>query len=227
MAEVHESGCRFQFNFAKVYWNSRLGMEHGRMVELFQPSEVIVDMFCGVGPFAVPAAKKGCIVHANDLNPQSFHYLQHNGKINKCGSNLHCYNMDARDFITTIVVGTPGTPPPHPQIHHILMNLPASAISFLDVFVGLFDPHIDPSLLPFVHCYGFSKSTDPEKDIVVQAEKVLGITLVSPEVHNVRNVSVGKSMMRLSFKLPAELLNEPSCLGLGGDEPARKRVRTK
>jgi 2-polyprenyl-3-methyl-5-hydroxy-6-metoxy-1,4-benzoquinol methylase len=41
------------------------------------------DMFAGVGPFAVPAASKGCIVHANDLNPNSFKYLQQNAKINK------------------------------------------------------------------------------------------------------------------------------------------------
>ncbi len=27
------------------------------------------DMFCGIGPFAIPAGKKGCTVFANDLNP--------------------------------------------------------------------------------------------------------------------------------------------------------------
>ena len=81
--EVLESHCRFQFDFDKVYWNSRLGEEHSRVVAMFKSSDVIYDMFAGVGPFAIPAAKRGCIVHANDLNPESHRWLQHNAKLNK------------------------------------------------------------------------------------------------------------------------------------------------
>ena len=36
-----------------------------------------------MGPFAVPAAKKGCFVWANDLNPQSYRYLLGNVQLNK------------------------------------------------------------------------------------------------------------------------------------------------
>jgi len=45
--------------------------------------DVLYDVFAGVGPFTVPAAKKGCEVHANDLNPESVHWLQNNLKLNK------------------------------------------------------------------------------------------------------------------------------------------------
>jgi tRNA (guanine37-N1)-methyltransferase len=50
---------------------------------MFQPHEVIADVFAGVGPFALPAAKKGCAVLANDLNPDSYKYLTLNIKDNR------------------------------------------------------------------------------------------------------------------------------------------------
>jgi len=40
---------------------------------------------------------------------------------------------------------------------HILMNLPASALEFLDALVGAFDAETWHAPLPRVHCYCFSK----------------------------------------------------------------------
>lgn len=70
-----------------MYWNSRLHSEHERLVSSFRPSEVIADVFAGVGPFAVPAAKKGCAVFGNDLNPSSAKYMQSNAEDNKVCSS--------------------------------------------------------------------------------------------------------------------------------------------
>ena len=78
-----ELDCRFTFDFTQVYWNSRLSAEHERLVNLFKPEDVVADVFAGVGPFALPAGKKGCGVFANDLNPNSYKYLQVNIKDNK------------------------------------------------------------------------------------------------------------------------------------------------
>lgn len=78
-----ESDCIFQFDFSKVYWNSRLQGEHRYLVETFSPHDVVVDAFAGVGPFAIPAAKKGCAVLASDLNPESAKSLSNNVKLNK------------------------------------------------------------------------------------------------------------------------------------------------
>jgi len=50
---------------------------------LLARGDVLYDVFAGVGPFAVPAAKKHCQVHANDLNPDSVHWLRHNLDLNK------------------------------------------------------------------------------------------------------------------------------------------------
>ena len=59
--------------------------EHDRVITVFQPEEVVADVFAGVGPFGIPAAKKGCAVLGNDLNPTSVKYLLQNVKDNGVG----------------------------------------------------------------------------------------------------------------------------------------------
>jgi tRNA (guanine37-N1)-methyltransferase len=76
--ELREQGCTFKFDFAKVYWNTRLHTEHERVCNLFSEGEAICDVMAGVGPFAVPAGKKKCFVWANDLNPESYKSLVDN-----------------------------------------------------------------------------------------------------------------------------------------------------
>ena len=103
ITEVKQYGATFRLDYSLVYWNSRLEHEHRRLVSLFQAGEIICDMFAGIGPFAIPAAQKGCIVYANDLNPDSIHYLRINAKVNKVDDCIHAYNMDARKFISQLM----------------------------------------------------------------------------------------------------------------------------
>jgi tRNA (guanine37-N1)-methyltransferase len=76
--------CIFTFDFSKVYWNTRLGTEHRRLVEGFDVTEGgVCDVFAGVGPFAVPTGRKRVFVLANDLNPASYDSLVGNIHSNK------------------------------------------------------------------------------------------------------------------------------------------------
>lgn len=93
-----ESNCTFIFDFSKVYWNSRLQGEHERLIRKFQRGEVLVDVMAGVGPFSVPAGKKDVVVLANDLNPESYHYLQRNIIENKT-KTVRPFCEDGHDFI--------------------------------------------------------------------------------------------------------------------------------
>lgn len=45
------------------------------MLTKFKNGDVLCDMFCGVGPLAIRAAKIGVKVLANDLNPDCYTYL--------------------------------------------------------------------------------------------------------------------------------------------------------
>lgn len=161
MVTQHESDCEFHFDFKTVYWNSRLSTEHDRLIQGFETGTAICDAMAGVGPFAIPAAKKGCIAFANDLNPESYKYLKENITRNKVNSLVIPYNVDGADFIKQSpkilldyaqehiktkdsVQGhgkkkrkVQGIKIPH-FFSDYVMNLPGSAIEFIPAYVGLF-----------------------------------------------------------------------------------------
>jgi tRNA/tmRNA/rRNA uracil-C5-methylase (TrmA/RlmC/RlmD family) len=56
------------------------------------------DMFAGVGPFALPLAKKGCVVYANDLNPDSYAHMIENIKRNKVPQSLRTFSLFCAGF---------------------------------------------------------------------------------------------------------------------------------
>ncbi|EDO36767.1 predicted protein, partial [Nematostella vectensis] len=211
---IIQNGITYEFDFSKVYWNSRLQAEHDRLVDSFSSSDVICDMFAGVGPFAIPAAKKGCFVYANDLNPSSFKALEHNAKTNQVADRIKAFNLDGREFVMQVTENT--LKENNKMFNHVVMNLPATALQFLDVFKGLFSGYEDKFIsslsgstlinLPSVHCYCFSKDENPMMDAQKQAEKVLGASLEGIcKVYHVRNVAPKKQMMCVSFKLPSSV----------------------
>ena len=62
VTEVKQHTARFRLNYGEVYWNSRLEQEHKRLTDTFTRGQVVVDMMAGIGPFAIPAAQRGCKV---------------------------------------------------------------------------------------------------------------------------------------------------------------------
>ncbi|XP_041828587.1 tRNA (guanine(37)-N1)-methyltransferase isoform X2 [Melanotaenia boesemani] len=208
VTKVKENGVTYEFDFSRVYWNSRLSTEHLRVVQLIKRGDTVFDVFAGVGPFVIPAARMGANILANDLNPESYRWLQHNCKLNKVDSKVRTFNLDGRAFIRG---------PLKEQLHallkgeagvHVVMNLPALALEFLDAFKGLLqgEPPCDQNL-PTVHCYGFSKDENPKADVVKRASHSLGYPLKNNySVHFVRNVAPNKDMMCVKFTLPKEVL---------------------
>ncbi|XP_028934669.1 tRNA (guanine(37)-N1)-methyltransferase isoform X1 [Ornithorhynchus anatinus] len=214
ITKVRENNLSYEFDFSKVYWNPRLSTEHGRIAALLRPGDLLFDAFAGVGPFAVPAAKKKCVVFANDLNPESHRWLRHNCRLNKVDGQVRLFCLDGRDFLRGPVreelargpgAGAGGGGGPSA---HIVMNLPAAAVGFLGALRGLLSglPR-GRGPLPTVHCYSFSKDACPARDVQERAGAALGVPLEGRStVHLVRNVAPNKEMLCLSFRVPAAVL---------------------
>ncbi len=204
VVSITHNGCRFSFDYAKVYWNTRLETEHKRMSDSFAPGQVIADVFAGVGPFALPAAKRGCFVLANDLNPESHAALVANMARNKLEKKrapadpLHPvtpFNMDGREFCRHVAGMVERGE--CPKVDHVLMNLPASAVTFLDTVVECFGPETT------VHCYMFAVSPDEKYEEVARAmvAEVVKVPITVHGIFDVRDVSPQKHMMRFSFSV--------------------------
>lgn len=233
ITKVRENNISYEFDFSKVYWNPRLSTEHERITGLLKSGDILFDVFAGVGPFAIPAAKKNCTVFANDLNPESYNWLLRNCKLNKVDKKVQTFNMDGRDFINGTVkeqLAQQLVLPPEERKNsvHIVMNLPGLAVEFLDAFKGLLDEQPSKNvILPTVHCYSFSKDDNPASDIRRRAEAFMGTSIEEcSSIHLVRNVAPNKEMMCISFRIPARVLYKNySATPESTAEPSSKRLR--
>lgn len=237
---LYSAQCSFHFCSSKYNLPFSISLsfyfctatEHERIVSELKRGDVVYDMFAGIGPFSVPAAKKFCIVYANDLNPESYRWLEQNIQLNKVKGDIIPSNKDGRDFVKDNVkndlLNRWKEKTDNPYRIHFVMNLPALAIEFLDVFRGLMSDVDQTSLphyvVPYVHCHCFSKSETPEDDVRERVEVVLENKLPDDNrIRLVRKVAPNKDMMCISFSLEESVLFAKS--SVNGAEPQEKRLK--
>jgi tRNA (guanine37-N1)-methyltransferase len=213
-ARVREHGNTFVVPYDKVYWNSKLSREHTRLVELLGANDELFDVMAGIGPFVVPALKKGLVVYGNDLNPASVASMKVNVNANckKAAARFHPSCEDGRQFIRRMRKELLTRGETSDKRRHFVMNLPAIAVEFLDAFTG--DEWQDSDGVEHdksfvVHCYCFSKTETNEAamdDAVAQCSKHLDCEIdVKRDIvnlHVVRDVAPRKLMVCVSFTLP-------------------------
>ena len=148
-----ENGVRLKVDLNKVYFSPRLSTEHLRVSEQVKKDEVVFDLFAGVGPYAIPAAKKAKRVVAIDINKNAIKYLKENAKLNKVQDKIKAYVGDCRKVVKK-----------HrwkQKANRIIMNLPMHASDFLDIAFYVAKPNA------IVHCYFFL----PEEELFKGAIK--------------------------------------------------------
>jgi tRNA (guanine37-N1)-methyltransferase len=143
---VHrEYGHEFALDIATVYFSPRLATERHRVVRQADEGEFAIDMFAGVGPFAVPMAARGASVVAIDLNPEAIRYLRENVARNGVAERVTIREGDVREVAPAFA----------DRADRLVMNLPHSADEFVDAAVEMAGPDA------VVHYYDIQPDDDP------------------------------------------------------------------
>jgi tRNA (guanine37-N1)-methyltransferase len=150
---VHnEYGCRFCLDIAKAYFSPRLSYEHNRVASLVQEDETVVDLFAGIGPFAIMTAKRhlNVRVYAVDINPDAVAFLKKNIRLNRVDGKVYPILGDARQVAGKRLAGV---------ADRVIMNLPENAVEFVDAACHAVKPQGG-----IVHFYSFTTASVSSED---------------------------------------------------------------
>jgi tRNA (guanine37-N1)-methyltransferase len=143
-----EHGCQYYLDLAKAYFSPRLSHEHKRVAFLVKEGETVLDLFAGVGPFAILIAKthENVKVYAVDINPYAVEFLRRNIRLNRVESKVHPILGDAKQVVHERFCGV---------ADRIIMNLPEKATEFVDAACKALKPTGG-----VVHFYSFVSASD-------------------------------------------------------------------
>jgi tRNA wybutosine-synthesizing protein 2 len=99
----HESGFTYIFDPRKVMFAQGNREEKMRLARLVQSDGVpvrVADMFAGIGYFTIPLAGSGAQVHAMEINPVAFEYLNRNITANGLSDRVTTNLGDCRNLLT-------------------------------------------------------------------------------------------------------------------------------
>ncbi|MEM2337518.1 MAG: class I SAM-dependent methyltransferase family protein [Candidatus Bathyarchaeia archaeon] len=148
-----EHGCQFYIDLAKAYFSPRLSHEHMRVASAVKEGETVIDMFTGVGPFAILIAKThvNVKVYAIDINPDAIQLLKRNVRLNRVNGKVYPTLGDARQIIKQQLCGI---------ANRVIMNLPEKAIAFVDAACEALKPEGG-----VIHFYSFVKGLNGLEDL--------------------------------------------------------------
>jgi tRNA (guanine37-N1)-methyltransferase len=148
-----EYGCQYHVDLAKAYLSPRLSYEHKRVASLVEEGETVIDMFAGVGPFAILIAKthENVKVYAIDINPNAVEFLKKNIRVNRVEDRVYPILGDARQVVKQRLTSV---------ADRVIMNLPEKAMEFVDAACEALKPTGG-----IVHFYAFVDASKPLENV--------------------------------------------------------------
>ena len=123
--QVIEYGHRFIVDLSTAYFSARLSSERQRILSRMGDDETVLDMFAGVGPFAITLAVRALLIVASDINPDAILLMLANLAQNRT-KNVLPVLADAHHLPARMPC----------RFNRIVMNLPLSGTAFLpDAFL--------------------------------------------------------------------------------------------
>jgi tRNA (guanine37-N1)-methyltransferase len=159
---VHrEYGYEYELDVSDVYFSPRLATERHRVAEQVQAAERALDMFAGVGPYAIPFADRGATVVGTDVNERAIEFLRRNAERNALSDRITAIHGDVREIADDYA----------DWADRIVMNLPHSADEFVDTAIALASDEC------VIHYYDIQPDEDPfaaGRDAIAVAAEAAG-----------------------------------------------------
>ena len=106
-----ESSLEYKLDVSKIMFSKGNLNERQRLIGMIQKSEVIVDMFAGIGYFSLGLAKfsPALRIYSIEKNPVSFRYLKENIRLNKIDNVMvkkgDCRKIKLREKADRVIMG--------------------------------------------------------------------------------------------------------------------------
>jgi len=168
-----EYGVKLKIDLQKAYYSPRLATEHNRVASQVKDGEIVVDMFSGIGSFALHIAKRVFAkVYAIDINPDAVNLIKENIKINKIKGEIIPLCGDVRDFSDIL----------KRRADRVIMNLPGEAIEYINLALSFIKENGG-----IIHFYAFSKDIEDTKTNLISRLNVKKYDII--HIKRVREVS--------------------------------------
>lgn len=154
-----ENGLEFVVDPEAAYFSPRLAGEHRRISATVRPTDIVWDLCCGVGPFALTIARRRSAqrIVAVDSNPAAIALLEENARRLNVADRIEVRNQPLEAFLPS--AGT---------TDRAILNLPHEGIKYL--------PSVSGAVAPggTIHYYEVTRRAD---------HSMRGIALVTQLTH--------------------------------------------
>jgi tRNA (guanine37-N1)-methyltransferase len=188
---VHtEYGVRIAVDLAAAYFSPRLLEEHKRVAEQVQAGESILDMFTGVGPFALHIAKRQAShVVAVDINAKAIELLKESMGLNQLTGIIEPVVSDAHEYVREL---------PPATMDRVIMNHPSGASDFIDAACHVLKPS------GIVHFYDFLGGEDPEDQLRKKTSEL--VEVAGREIEQVSLIRRVRDSAPYEYQMVADLI---------------------
>ncbi|MHA1512565.1 MAG: class I SAM-dependent methyltransferase [Candidatus Hodarchaeales archaeon] len=186
-----EYGVYIKVDLEKAYFNPRLAEEHRRLSLEIKKGERILDLFTGVGPFALLCAKAvECQVYAVDINPYAITCLKESIHRNKLKGEIYPITGDSSKILKV-----------NNTYNRIIINLPGKSIDYLELAVNLVKKN------GFINFYQF---IDKVKSPIQIMESLIEEKLKNNQMYKIQDIQVGRevSPSKIQMNVSIHILGE-------------------